>query len=740
MIATAEQKRNRYPFMGFVNNMSVSKKLFVLNILAIVSITILLTVSFVGLEAVSCFRAYVGGEGIYSKYQKDAVFQLFKYAYSYNEDHYKDFLRSNKIPLAARDARIELEKPNFNKKIAYQSLIKATIHPEDVQAIIFAFRLSQYINIGHINTVISMWSKADMHAMGLERLGYDLHKLISTGQINADKLQDILINIETLNNKLTVLENDFSSALGDGTRQIKSVLLNVTFLTFALFLLIDMAILFIIGKDIKGKVSLLKQGSERIAQGDYRVRVNIESKDELGELARTFNRMAGDVLNKNELLKLEINERKQAEEELQKAHDGLEQRVKERTSELVNVNTRLIQEVEERKQAEEAMQKSKTMLQSVFDGISEPLLLLDEKLVLKMFNKAASEYYQVEIKDNTQKLCYEELMGRSSPCPGCNIPSAILNSQHVSFERKGLMDSNRREQIFVYPVLGNDEKANSAIVRISDITEAKRMQMQLLQSEKLASLGFLISGIAHEIVNPNNFISFNVPIMRSYLQELIPIIDEYAKSHPDFELFGMGYPEFSKDIFKLLDNIEHGAKRINNTVSDLREFSRKKDRIGLDWIDIEQVIDKGVTLSRSKIRRMVKSLEINIPRDMPLIYTDPEILEQVLINLLINAAQAADKADSWIKLNVSLGTVWQDHLVIKVSDNGAGMDEETRQKIFDPFFTTKPSSEGTGMGLYLCHNLVELLGGRIEVESELSVGSTFNVILPDKDRRQIKRL
>jgi two-component system NtrC family sensor kinase len=121
---------------------------------------------------------------------------------------------------------------------------------------------------------------------------------------------------------------------------------------------------------------------------------------------------------------------------------------------------------------------------------------------------------------------------------------------------------------------------------------------------------------------------------------------------------------------------------------------------------------------------------------MPQIYTDPYSLEQILINLLVNAAQAADKQDSRVKLAISVGNGENDHVIIKVSDNGCGMDEQTRLKIFDPFFTTKSPAEGTGLGLYVCHNLIADLGGKIEVESKPGVGSTFRVILPDKKRRR----
>ncbi len=272
-----------------------------------------------------------------------------------------------------------------------------------------------------------------------------------------------------------------------------------------------------------------------------------------------------------------------------------------------------------------------------------------------------------------------------------------------------------------------------------DITDQKLMQRQLIQSEKLASLGFLISGVAHEINNPNNFITFNIPILRDYLKELIPIVDDYARGRQDYKLFEMTYPEFRKDIFRLLDNMEHGSGRINSIVSGLREFTRKKDKIALDWVDIKPVIEKGVVIIRSKIAQMVKSFEVNVPEGLPRIHTDPETLEHVLVNLLINAAQAADKEDSWIRISVTLGDTWRDHLMIEVSDNGCGMDEETLAKIFDPFFTTRSPGGGTGLGLSLCYNLIEGLGGRIEVESAPGEGSTFRVILPHSDQGRMRR-
>jgi len=312
-----------------------------------------------------------------------------------------------------------------------------------------------------------------------------------------------------------------------------------------------------------------------------------------------------------------------------------------------------------------------------------------------------------------------------------------LDGKGVAFERKGFFDPTRIESVVICPFKGKENGLEGAIIRIRDITEARSMERQLIQSEKLASLGLLVSGIAHEINNPNNFISFNIPILRDYINELIPFVEEHAKVNQNLELFGMSCPEFREDIFKLLDNVEHGSNKINFIVSGLREFSRKKDRKEHVWLDIKQVIEKAVAICRGKIEKMVRSLELNIPESLPPILADLETLEQILVNILINAAQAADKEHAWVRLSVKLGNGCRDHLIIEVSDNGCGMDDETRGKIFYPFFTTKGPEEGTGLGLYVCHNLIEGLGGRIEVESEPGQGSSFRIMLPDKGRGRI---
>jgi polar amino acid transport system substrate-binding protein len=356
---------------------------------------------------------------------------------------------------------------------------------------------------------------------------------------------------------------------------------------------------------------------------------------------------------------------------------------------------------------------------------------------VKVLNQNAIAYYGLAKKqDAIGEPCYKAFKGQSTPCKGCKMPLAISKAGMVTFERKGFMDPLREEKVFLYPLHQEDDQPSEIIYRINDITERKVFEKRMVQNEKMASLGVLVSSIAHEINNPNAFISFNIPILKEYVDHLIGIIDTYSKTHPDLELFHMSYQEFREDIFRLVENIAHGSARIDAFVSNLKEFSRIKNKKKESLIELPAVLEKATAICRIKVKKTVKSFTVDIPQDFPPIHTDPIALEQILINLLMNAAQAADKEDSWTRLSAAIGRTWLDHIIIEVKDNGCGIDKKNIDHIFDPFFSTKTPTDGTGLGLYVCHDLVAGLGGRIEVETKAGEFSTFRVILPDMERRK----
>ena len=360
-------------------------------------------------------------------------------------------------------------------------------------------------------------------------------------------------------------------------------------------------------------------------------------------------------------------------------------------------------------------------------------------MAIKMINKSAAAYYNVEkYQDIVGKPCFE-VAGSSAPCGSCRVPEAVQNSRELTFERRGYKSPERIEQVAVYPLAGGNGNAWDAIIRVNDITERRHFERRLIQSEKMASLGIMVASVAHEINNPNSFVSFNIPILRDYIEEMLPIIDRYAAECPNLEFCCMPYAEFRNDIFKLLDNVENGAGRISSFVANLREFAASDGDRVKKYVDMKSVTEKVLAMCGKKLKRSVKSIKINIPRDLPEVYTAPYAMEQVLMNLLMNAAQAVCQEDSWIKLNASIGSTWREHLIIEIIDNGCGFDERAKDRLFDPFYTTKLPGEGMGLGLYVCHNLIEGMGGRIKVESEPGRGSKFTIILPDKDNRKKPR-
>ena len=284
------------------------------------------------------------------------------------------------------------------------------------------------------------------------------------------------------------------------------------------------------------------------------------------------------------------------------------------------------------------------------------------------------------------------------------------------------------------------EEKNQRLTEL--IEKMKRIQEQLVHSEKMASLGQLVAGIAHEINNPVNFISANITPLKNYVNEiktLITLYDqkcvlhEHARQEVQQYKAEVDFTFLIEDLDDLLDDMETGASRIKRIVQDLRNFSRL-DEAELKVIDIHDSLNTTLNLLGHlyEKRITVHKQYGNIP---PLECYAGQ-LNQVFMNILANAAQAcADKGNVWITTHSDAA-----HTIISIRDDGKGIPEETLPKIFDPFFTTKDVGEGTGLGLSISYGIIEKHQGEIQVKSQVGVGTEFCIRLPQHLSQTLRKL
>ncbi len=424
-------------------------------------------------------------------------------------------------------------------------------------------------------------------------------------------------------------------------------------------------------------------------------------------------------------------EKARALKALKKSNQDLESRVKQRTAALKETIDTLNHQIEQRILAEKDLKDNQQLLQRIFESISDPLILMDEKAHVTMVNQAAMDYYGIDlIEKASPQICFEGLGRFRTQCQSCRIPTAVTEGRQMEFEREGFRDPDRTEAVELFPIKDTAGKPRGAVMRIHDVTGVKDAQQQIIQLQNQASIGMLVSSVAHEIKNPNSFIAFNISVLKTYFSDLLPVLDGYAAETPEFEVSHMPYPEFRKDVFKLMDTIEHGSKRIDSFLGNLKTLGPGKPDVKCIKLSLQDVISKVLDTVRSKIEKTVRCFEVLIDDPLPDIYSDPGILEQVLLNLLVNAAQAADKGDAHIYLKAKTQESDGAWVTLMVEDNGHGMDPRTQRRIFEPFYSTKIAEGGTGLGLYVCRNLLNEIGGRLYVESELGKGSRFTIELP----------
>jgi signal transduction histidine kinase len=344
---------------------------------------------------------------------------------------------------------------------------------------------------------------------------------------------------------------------------------------------------------------------------------------------------------------------------------------------------------------------AKERLQSVFDGITDPVVLIDNQQKIRVVNQAFLRRYNLALEDILE-CDIQTNMHSAVDCPLARC-SDIL--QRLPTEPVSKQITTRTGEIFLiyfYPILNEENQPESIVCYLKDITSQKQLENKIQQTEKMVSLGQLAAGVAHEINNPLGVILCHVEL----LEEENTLSEEAASD---------------------LQIIKKHAGNCQKIVADLLNFSRRRSSIKTRY-SINDLIREVVSISANQLQQQDIAIDLELDRNIPRMNLDIDRLKQVILNLIINGAQAIENGGS---VNISTHYCGKgESITIIVEDDGTGIPPECVEKIFDPFFTTKSPGFGTGLGLSVSYGIIQDHGGNISVDTKSGQYSRFIITLP----------
>ena len=359
----------------------------------------------------------------------------------------------------------------------------------------------------------------------------------------------------------------------------------------------------------------------------------------------------------------------------------------------------IFRDLTDQRKLEKNIRESKRNLEAIFDGIQDLLSIQSPDYKILRVNRAVIRKYQTTFNELIGKKCYEAYCQRTSPCDKCPV-AVTIQTQQPSFSIMKFPDADTTLRTFSYPILDEKGGLTSVIEYVQDITEEHQLQEQLIQSEKLAGIGTLASGVAHEINNP---LSGIIGMAEIALEEEDP---SENKNH--------------------LTDILNCAHRISEIVKGLRSYSRLAKNAEQSLMDINEVLEESLKMVHLVLKNTSAEV-IKTLQPVEKIEANPGEIQQVFTNLITNAFQAINGEGG--KLILSTRSL-KDSVEVKVGDTGMGIPAKYLKKIFDRFFTTKNPGEGTGLGLNIVYRIVTKYEGTIDVESKEGVGTTFTIKFP----------
>ncbi|MBU5614753.1 transporter substrate-binding domain-containing protein [Geomonas azotofigens] len=264
--------------------------------------------------------------------------------------------------------------------------------------------------------------------------------------------------------------------------------------------------------------------------------------------------------------------------------------------------------------------------------------------------------------------------------------------------------------------------------------ELRNRQQQLVQADKMAALGILVSGVAHEINNPNGLILLNLPVVMEAFRDAEPILEEYYEKNGDFEFGGLSYSRMREALPKLIQQMQEGSRRVKLIVEDLKDFARQQEPGQAAELDLNETVQAALRLLANLVEKSTEHFSVSLGSGIPKLNGSAQRIEQVVVNLLVNACQALPAPDRGIEL-----VTWFDaekrQVILEVRDQGTGIAPEHLPRLTDPFFTTKRESGGTGLGLSVSSGIVKEHGGELSFSSAPGAGTTARLTftVPDKE-------
>jgi PAS domain S-box-containing protein len=396
-----------------------------------------------------------------------------------------------------------------------------------------------------------------------------------------------------------------------------------------------------------------------------------------------------------------------------------------------------IEEEARRKEAEKALQESEERFRQLFEQNEEAVLLFKTGTAEIVGANPAAEalygYSREELIARGPSLLvnpenrqdFEEAIGGIGKEAGLNVERMILlrrDGEKIVASLQGHSIRLRDGRVTYCAFRDITER-----VRLEE--EARLQQAQLIHASRMATLGTIVSGVAHEINNPNNLIMFNAPLVAAAWQDAAPVLETYAREHGDFSLGGLSYAEMREIVPRLLDGISDASQRIKAIVGGLKTLARRDQPHPDDPVDVNEVVRMAVSILKHEILKGTDRFQVAYESGLPPVRGSGLQLEQVVINLLANALQALP--DTGRGIRVATQTVPTEGCVeIRVEDEGIGMAQEVLERLTEPFFSTRQESGGLGLGLSICREIVTEHGGFLVFESEPGRGTTVRVRLP----------